>query len=596
MAVTTAIVRAVANTALGTQDFTVAGFGMAKAAIFIMTYAIADDVAADHANFSYGATDGVSQFNIAVTDEDGQNPTDSNERVTETFCIVGLDPGTLTEDGEASFDSFITDGIRINWDTASSTAFLITAILFGGDDLSAFVGSQVVGNAVGTAHIVADVGFESHLVFSAMVNGERVASPTGSNAEYSIGAIHNDAAGGVTQRSYALFSQTGQSPSLIAAYMSALYGCMHITIGGAVDWGCEWSAFTGSGFTITERIDGGNTTEVFYLCLRGASPNDFSVGTHSTPVVNGEDSETGPNFEPQLVILGMTHIDTVNTGDAGDDAGTQGIAAFTDTAEFANSNTMEDNVGTSNTQSLSAARAIESPLDDGLTGISADFVSMDTLGYTLDYSATLAAARQFWYAAIKTSAVVTREPVIIEGETSTLTERSAELTKSGDLPAWRWISTYLLNSSGANNMAVDGSGGNPQSFFYTPPANYDFIANRMVILLITSSAMTLADYGNLGSALGQGIEVKANGVLINNPWQSNIDMYTDYYDESTLADVSDAIADTTMAGRWTFTKDTNQQGILIPNGQIFEIIVNDDLSSLTELRMKIKGKLIQAIG
>lgn len=176
--------------------------------------------------------------------------------------------------------------------------------------------------------------------------------------------------------------------------------------------------------------------------------------------------------------------------------------------------------------------------------------------------------------------------------TTTHNEQCATITSGGyDIDAWRWISTYLADSAGVVDMSVDGSGGNPQSFFYTPPANYDFVAVRMVVIMITATGMVLTEFGDLGVALGTGIEIKANGVLITT-WQDNIDMYSEFYDKLSLANVSDAAADTTINGRWTFAKDTNGAGIIVPNGQQFQVIINDDISGISQLKMKIKGKLV----
>lgn len=176
--------------------------------------------------------------------------------------------------------------------------------------------------------------------------------------------------------------------------------------------------------------------------------------------------------------------------------------------------------------------------------------------------------------------------------TSTLAEEQAGLVKSPDcIPPWRHVSKYLVTAADVRDMAVDGSGGSPVVFSYTPPATYDFVASRINIFMQTSSAMSVAVFGNLATVLGHGIEIKADGVLLAT-WQDNIDMYTEYYDNMAAANVSDAVADTTLVGRWTFWKDTNGLGILVPNGSSFEVIINDDLSTITELRMKLKGKLI----
>lgn len=175
--------------------------------------------------------------------------------------------------------------------------------------------------------------------------------------------------------------------------------------------------------------------------------------------------------------------------------------------------------------------------------------------------------------------------------TSTLAEEEARLVKSPDsIPPWRHVSEYLVTAAGEKNMAQNGSGGAPVVFSYTPPATYDFVASRINIFMQTSSAMSVNVFGNFAAALRIGIEIKADGVLLIT-WQDNIDIYTEYYDNMAAANVSDAAADTTLVGRWTFWKDTNGLGLLVPNGSSFEVIINDDLSTLTELRMKLKGKL-----
>lgn len=179
--------------------------------------------------------------------------------------------------------------------------------------------------------------------------------------------------------------------------------------------------------------------------------------------------------------------------------------------------------------------------------------------------------------------------------TITIDEQDAMIVRTPDfITPWRHVSEYLTNSADSNNMAVDGSGGSPQAFSYTPPDTYNFVAERMMMFMQCSSAMTTTVFGNLAAALGQGIEIKVAGVLIT-VWRDNIDIYTEYYDVDTLSNVSNAVVDTTLHGRWTFCKDTNSLGLIVPNGQFFESIVNDDLSSITQLRMRIKGKLIQAI-
>jgi len=174
--------------------------------------------------------------------------------------------------------------------------------------------------------------------------------------------------------------------------------------------------------------------------------------------------------------------------------------------------------------------------------------------------------------------------------TQTLDEQNARIVSTIDkIDPWRHVSTYLLNT-GSNDMAVDGSGGSPQTFSYTPPTPYDFAFVRLMLFMQTATAMTVTNFGDI-AALGQGIEIKAGGQLLTT-WQDNIDMYVEMYDIDTLANVSGAAADTTINGRWTLTRDMEGKGILIPNGQSLEVIINDNLSGITILRMRVKGLLV----
>lgn len=176
--------------------------------------------------------------------------------------------------------------------------------------------------------------------------------------------------------------------------------------------------------------------------------------------------------------------------------------------------------------------------------------------------------------------------------TTTVDEQKAKLISSVcGTDAWRWISTYVKDSAGSELMNVDGSGGSPVSFFYSPTSPYKLFYSRLVFFMQASTAMSPENFGDL-IALTEGVKFVANGVLIST-WKTNIDIYTEMYDLTGIANISDVGADTTIMGRWTAWKDLNDRAVIIPGGQRFEVIVNDDLSSLTEFRIKVKGHLIQ---
>jgi hypothetical protein len=107
--------------------------------MFIVTSATTDGTLADHAKFSIGATDGTRQRACGTRSEHGVANTNVDRKHSNNRVIVLPDNTAPGADYEASFNSWITDGIRVTNDTQTTNAELVTCILFGGTDLSAHV-------------------------------------------------------------------------------------------------------------------------------------------------------------------------------------------------------------------------------------------------------------------------------------------------------------------------------------------------------------------------------------------------------------------------------------------------------------------------
>ncbi len=165
-----------------------------------------------------------------------------------------------------------------------------------------------------------------------------------------------------------------------------------------------------------------------------------------------------------------------------------------------------------------------------------------------------------------------------------------QASDSNVIVATAHVSEYVLNG-GSNDMAVDGT--TPVTFSYTPPAGKDFKVSRLLLYLETSTAMDSIEFGN--------IAVLANGVLINvagetiTTWQDNVDMLTDMFDLTQAGEAFGKVT-RTLAGRWTFARDIPGKSLLVPNGQGFDIVIQDNLSTLSIFRLKVKGALVDAVG
>lgn len=149
------------------------------------------------------------------------------------------------------------------------------------------------------------------------------------------------------------------------------------------------------------------------------------------------------------------------------------------------------------------------------------------------------------------------------------------------------VSEDLLNG-GSNNMAVNGSV-TPVTFSYTPLAGFDLEAVRTMLYIESQTAFGSDEFGDV-VALTNGVQINAAGFGVTN-WKNNVDVVIEMYD---FARDAFGKPDKLLIARWTFTRDTNGKTLLVPDGQSFDAVVQDDLSSLVIFRMKIKGVLIDA--
>jgi hypothetical protein len=401
MAVDVAVTRVACNTALGTQDITIASFGTPKAAMFILSYSITDGTAAADAALSIGAATGTAnEWCYHWNSEDGQGTTDVHAEIVSTRCVLINTPGTSTSDGEAEFSAWITDGVRINWTTAAGSAWLLTVVLFGGADLSAHANNVGLGNTVDLETNITAPGFEPRLVI-AVANSPTAIDIATSNVRPTYGVVHNDGFGAITQRSAAYRHLNGAATSEIDGHCTETYGLLAIGSNATVIWGGEFTNFDASGFSVITRVGAGLNTAMCYLALDFNLAAEGWVGTVDTPTGTGNEAVSGVPNTPQFVFQIGTYMEAIDTAYNNSAlAGTVGFSTFDVDDEYMTSAQDEDGAGTTNAQSVSDNTAVELPDDDGAAGLTAAFVSMDSNGWTLNYSAVEANAKKFFGLAI----------------------------------------------------------------------------------------------------------------------------------------------------------------------------------------------------
>jgi hypothetical protein len=439
--VVTTRVAATVDTAPYTQDITTPDLGelFPKGALIIVTKATVDGTAVDDAVFSWGAATGAANEWVTSFTSDHNLATSNSYNVWDSSkCIKLLNPTDGTIDGEAEFSAWITNGIRINWTNAPAAAYLITVVLVAGTDLLVHANnSGDLDNILNHETDITAPGFTPDIIITGMTKGTggQEGSSRGSGW-FGHGFVHFDGDSTITQRGLGICWRDGRNTTTNNMFMRDDAGCVWANLGNNVDFWLEFSDFDANGFSVTTRNDGGNNQVMNYLALSFGGAVDSWVGTHTTPTgVNGDTSDAGPSFIPQAVLLIPNLGEAWNTGYVDNRSGSHAFSVFDADDEYANSTSDEDNVGTTNSQSLSDDRAVALPDDDGALDIEATFVSFDANGWTLNYSNAPAAAKLWPALAIEEEA---------GGVSYTLTAVQGSLTLTGQaitLPVARQLTS-----------------------------------------------------------------------------------------------------------------------------------------------------------
>jgi len=399
MGVTIAATRAALNTGTGTQDFTTTDLGglTPKAALFILTRATTDGTAADNLGLCIGAATGATnRWAVCATGQDAQGTT-VTDGAGKNRCVIMLDPALGTLEFEADFDSFITNGVRINITDAPPSAYLLTVVLFAGTDLTAFASSADLADTLDLETNITAPGFQPRVVIGACVDFRNIndAGSFGTTPKISFGAVHENGAGTVTQRSFLWRNTDAQLAVQLTSELSDVYGVFSMTA-TVLDWGGEFANFDASGFSVFSRLAGANGTDLGYLALAFNGVIDGKVVTITTPVAPGNQTQTGIGFTSQAALLGLTLAEAINTAYTDDNADAIGVGVITGTAEFCNAIVDDDTATDSDNHSLSDNTAVRVLKTTGADALTAAWSSWNSDGWVLNYSVVEAAGKVGW--------------------------------------------------------------------------------------------------------------------------------------------------------------------------------------------------------
>jgi hypothetical protein len=164
------------------------------------------------------------------------------------------------------------------------------------------------------------------------------------------------------------------------------------------------------------------------------------------------------------------------------------------------------------------------------------------------------------------------------------------------LPPTKIFYEFMKNLDGESNMNVDGSASvsGTADFYISCPAGDEILLHRAMISIYDTKGMEDEEYGDLGSSLSAGLELKvlsSDGTTVLADLTGGLPIKTNQgwsqvcYDfgRTAFVNTTNAVA----AGRWTFSKGGNP--IYLKAGQRLQMDVNDDLTGLISQRIMIQG-------
>jgi hypothetical protein len=458
---------ALSTSTSATVDLTAPGLGTPKAALIWSSGATSKETAIDDARMSFGFTDGTNSFVTCCFDQHNVGTTVAKRRATTGSVVMHIDGSSVI--GEATA-AFITDGVRLTMATGFSSAFLVTALLFGddgtGDVISdVFVGTGTTGAQLEQTDVTAP-GFQPEVFI--LAHGPEVANDTHEDdAHIGIGVGKRNGTNITGHGASSWFSAHGveTTSSLAQTDASSLNNFLNNSTN--VQGELQILNIDSEGFSYRDLDADAATWDFGYICMAGSAfETNLYSDQYGVADGTGDQPRTGVGFQPGCVfqVQGGTTV-----AGAVDDTSPLGftIAAFDSTDEFLQNIIVRDNVATSDTSNMAKSKSVFNQNDLTTVNNEATFVSFDADGWTLNYTT-----------AVATNAVLglgfdSQEPVAPEDEDTltittpagtrdtllTLPSPPAETTKTQwrITPSGESTFTIQTTSSGTDSANVSSS-------------------------------------------------------------------------------------------------------------------------------------------
>lgn len=396
MALSAKVVTYTANTGTGDQTLASAGFTPKAAIVYFSRATTAVDTFTENASFGVGITDGTNSRCMYTGSEDNQTSSDTVRLMRDDCLIVTTNlTGTLTtQDGKATFSSFNSDGMVINWSDAPAAGFKFHVFYLGGTDLTNVnVGTLNIASGSGTQDITT-VGFQPDCVLNFGWVGSSLNAAT-TPTEIIFGAA--DSTGNQWVQSICVENGRTTTDNW-QVYSHSKFGIIQIATTGSVASTFSLSSMLSNGFQINRDDTNGSGNNFFFLALKGGS---YVVGNDTEPDSTGDQTITTNKDTKGVMLFGLdtgtagsAQVDTMMTMGAGTSSTNMATVVLHDTDNTGDSVCVSRYETDSIYLNITAnATASSSTVDD-----EASLSSVSSTGFVINWS-NVGQARPFRYIA-----------------------------------------------------------------------------------------------------------------------------------------------------------------------------------------------------
>ncbi len=377
------------------------GLGVTPKALILWTSGVTNTSFTSAYRLAYGMTDGTTSESLAASSQDAMASSNSITRLANKALTIIQWSSTV--EAEADLSSWDSTNFILNWTTNNTSAYVIHFIAIGGTGISAKLVSWTQGTVAGN-YSVTGVGFQPDLVLHAYPRENFTTAPPANHNDTSFGVGMMDGSG--DQAAAFIDSKDANSPSLTARGQltnAALFFADHIL---NVKIQASYVSMDTDGFTINYSTPAKNASYAFSLALKGirAKIGSFNKTSNTAPA---SQSVTGLGFQPSTVML-FSFQDVVQ-GSAVANA-RFGIGASDGTTSGSSAVTDGSGLNPTVVRSIDKTKVFmkvnnNTPAIDA----EADLSSLDTDGFTLNWTTNDAVATQMVYLAL--AAGTTVEPL-----------------------------------------------------------------------------------------------------------------------------------------------------------------------------------------